>query len=412
MSTSPIEQSHIDSDIVLVINCGSSSVKYQLVAVRTETVLAAGLFECIGDVGSRLRHRTAGFEESTRVLPAADHRAALAHIAAALREGDRLPVLAAVGHRVVHGGERFQAPAIINADVLQAIRDLAPLAPLHNPVNVTGIEVAQALLPDVPHVAVFDTAFHQRMPQYAAQYAVPKDWYRQYGVRRYGFHGTSHEYVAARAAQHLQRSLADLKLITLHLGNGASAAAIAGGHSIDTSMGLTPLEGLVMGTRSGDLDPAIVPYMQRVAGMDASVVDEVLNHKSGLKGLCDANDMREVVARSEAGDTAAQLALDVYCYRVKKYIGAYFAALGSVDALVFTAGIGENAAIVRAKIVTGLDALGLAVDATRNTSIQGAVTEIQPETCRAKILVVRTNEELHIARRALDIVALQREHGH
>lgn len=397
-----------NSDVVLVINCGSSSVKYQLVAVRSENVLAGGLFERIGERGSRLRHRAAGAQESAHVLPAADHRAALAHIAAILRQDGSPPVLAAVGHRVVHGGEHFQAPAVIDATVLQAIRELSPLAPLHNPVNVTGIEVAQALLPDVPHVAVFDTAFHQKMPGYAAHYAVPQEWYSQYGVRRYGFHGTSHEYVAERAAQHLQRPLAELKLITLHLGNGASAAAIADGHSIDTSMGLTPLEGLVMGTRSGDLDPAIIAYMQRVAGMEVSRADEVLNRESGLKGLCGGDDMREVLARSAAGDESAQLALDVYCYRAKKYIGAYYAALGGLDALVFTAGIGENAPAVRAKMTDGLDALGIAIDAARNESANAAVAEIQPADRAIKVLVVRTNEELHIARQALH-AATQRE---
>jgi acetate kinase len=394
----------VGADTVLVINCGSSSVKYQLVSVHTQQVLAGGLFERIGEPSSRLHHRLADAEDVIRLVAARDHREALKHIAAVLGEGDAPLALAAVGHRVVHGGERFQAPALVDAEVLRTIRELSPLAPLHNPVNLIGIEVMQELLPKVAQVAVFDTAFHQSMPQCAARYAVAQSWYRQHGVRRYGFHGTSHEYVAERAAQHMQRPLARLKLITLHLGNGASAAAISGGHSIDTSMGLTPLEGLVMGTRSGDLDPAIVAYMQRVAGLDAQRVDHDLNHDSGLKGLCGSNDMREVLARAAAADEAARLALDVYCYRIKKYIGAYLAALGGLDALVFTGGIGENAAAVRGQIASGLEVLGIAVDASRNRAARGPVAEIQPEQGAIKVLVIRTNEELHIARQALQAV--------
>lgn len=398
--TTRTRQSRDSSGAVLVINCGSSSVKYQLLSMDTEAVLAGGLFERIGEAGSRLRHRNGQAQESVRALPASNHRDALTHIAAALREDGSPATLVAVGHRVVHGGERFQAPVRIDSEVLATLRKLADLAPLHNPVNVIGIEVAQALLPDVPHVAVFDTAFHQRMPPYAAHYAIPQDWYRRYGVRRYGFHGTSHDYVAQRAAQHLRKPHADLRLITLHLGNGASAAAIHGGHSIDTSMGLTPLEGLVMGTRSGDLDPAIIAYLQRVAGMDANQIDTALNNEAGLKGLCGTNDMREVLARAGAEDASAQLALEMYCYRIRKYIGAYMAALGGADALVFTGGIGENAAVVRARSVAGLEAFGIGIDAARNENVHAELAEVQSVQATVAILVIRTNEELQIARLA------------
>lgn len=390
-------------DAVLVINCGSSSVKYQLIAVGSEAVVAGGVFERIGESGSRLRHREADKSERVVELPAANHREALAHIAETLRRGLSPLRLAAVGHRVVHGGEHFQEPARIDEDVLERIRSLSPLAPLHNPVNVIGIEVALNLFPNVSQVAVFDTAFHQRMPRYAAQYAIPQDWYRNYGVRRYGFHGTSHEYVAERAARYLARPLSELKLITLHLGNGASAAAIAAGVSIDTSMGLTPLEGLVMGSRSGDLDPAIIAYMQRVAGLDAAQSEQLLNHAAGLKGLGGSNDMRQILAAATAGNEAAELALEVFCYRIKKYIGAYLAVLGGIDALVFTGGIGENAAPVRSRSTAGLRGLGIAVDSCRNESAEGAVAEIQESHCETKVLVIRTNEELQIARQVLSV---------
>jgi len=390
-------------DTVLVINCGSSSVKYQLLAVGSENVLTGGIFERIGESGSRLRQRRAGEAERITDLPAGDHREAFRHVVKSLQEGASSLSLAAIGHRVVHGGEYFQEPTPIDETVLQRIRALAPLAPLHNPANIVGMEVALELFPDVFQVAVFDTAFHQRMPRYAARYAVPEDWYRKYGVRRYGFHGTSHEYVAEQAARCLGRPLSELRLITLHLGNGASAAAIAGGVSVDTSMGLTPLEGLVMGSRSGDLDPAIIAYMQRVAGIDAAQAEHLLNHAAGLKGLCGTNDMREILMAAAAGNETAQLALEIFCYRIKKYIGAYFAVLGGLDTLVFTGGIGENAAPVRARICAGLQGLGIAVDAKRNEAIEGPVAEIQPSNCVTKVLVIRTNEELQIARQVLRV---------
>lgn len=388
---------------VLVFNCGSSSVKYQLLTVETEDVAAAGVCERIGEAGSRLRHRRGRETERVISVPGNTHRDALVQIATALQAENACLPLIAIGHRVVHGGEHAGDAAPIDADLLQTIRALTPFAPLHNAPNVVGIEVAMELFPQVPQVAVFDTGFHQHMPSHAARYAVPQLWYQRYGVRRYGFHGASHEYVAMRAAQYLDRPLRELKLITLHLGNGASAAAIAEGHSIDTSMGMTPLEGLVMGTRCGDLDPAVIAYMQRAAGLDAAQSEHALNHASGLKGLCGSNDMRELLQAVAAGDSEAELALEIYCYRIKKYIGAYLAVLGCLDALIFTGGVGENAAEVRARSTAGLTRLGIEVDRHRNEAALGAVTEIQPTDCATKVLVVRTNEELHIARKVLRV---------
>lgn len=339
--------SAITGDIpkVLVINCGSSSIKYGLFAMEPGHLLASGLLERIGETVSLIRHRAENAQgelvEHQQEIEAPDHRAAFANIVAILRgtfgfkAGDGPD---AIGHRVVHGGEIFSASVAINQTVIDAIRNLIPLAPLHNPANLTGIEACREIFPSVPQVAVFDTAFHQTMPPHAFRYAIPETWYSSHGIRRYGFHGSSHRYVASRAAEYMQRPLADLKLITLHLGNGASAAAIQHGRSIDTSMGFTPLEGLVMGTRCGDLDAAIPLHLENVLGQSADELQEALNRDSGLKGLCGSNDLREVLAGEQAGDERARLALDVYCYRIRKYIGAYFVALGGLDALIFTGG--------------------------------------------------------------------------
>jgi acetate kinase len=366
---------------VLVVNCGSSTVKYQLLAADEGRLLAGGVEE----------------------VSAQGHREAFVRIGAALRRSGALEAgtLAAIGHRVVHGGERFQAPARIDAEVCAAIRELAPLAPLHNPANLVGIEVCLEAFPGVPQVAVFDTAFHQTLPPHAFRYAVPEAWSRRFGVRRYGFHGTSHRYVAERAAEALKRPLATLNLITLHLGNGASAAAIREGRCVDTSMGLTPLEGLVMGTRSGDLDPAIPLFVQREAGLSAEAVDAALNEDSGLRGLAGTSDMRELLARELAGDESARLALELYCYRIRKYVGAYCAVLGRVDAIVFTGGVGENAARVRSLTCAGVDLLGIALDERANATAAGEVAEIGRAGMPVRALVVRTNEELQIAREAL-----------
>jgi acetate kinase len=363
---------------VLVINCGSATVKHQLLAAD----------------GARL---AGGVEE----VQDGRHREAFGRIAGVLRRAGERAALAAIGHRVVHGGERFHAPAVIDAAVCAEIRALARLAPLHNPANLIGIEVCREAFPGVPQVAVFDTAFHQTLPPHAFRYAVPEAWYERFGVRRYGFHGTSHRFVAERAAEWLGRPLAALNLVTLHLGNGASAAAIRAGRCADTSMGLTPLEGLVMGTRSGDLDPAVPLYVQREAGLDPAGADAALNHESGLLGLAGTGDVRELLAREAAGDARARLALEVYCHRVRKYVGAYLAVLGRADALVFTGGVGENAARVRSLACAGLDALGIALDERANAAVAGEVAEIGRTGMPVRALVVRTNEELQIARETL-----------
>ncbi|WP_327634616.1 acetate kinase [Kribbella sp. NBC_00482] len=388
---------------VLVINAGSSSLKYSLVDAKTGEAAATGLVEQIGEEQSHhLHHGPAGdFDDDQAV---ADHEAALeAAVRAFETHGPALGEvdIVAVGHRVVHGGDRFAAPALVDDELIAAVTDLVPLAPLHNPANLEGIEVARRLLPDLPHVAVFDTAFHQTLPPYAYTYAVPSSWQDEYGIRRYGFHGTSHSFVAGQAAALLGRELEDVNLIVLHLGNGCSATAVQGGKSVDTSMGLTPLEGLVMGTRSGDLDPAIHGHLARVAGRSAEETDRSLNSESGLKGLTGVNDFREVSRRRAAGDERAQLAFDIYCYRLKKYIGAYYAVLGTVDAIVFTAGVGQHSAEVRAATLSGMEGLGVHLDPTRNTENERIVsTEDSP----VAVLVIPTNEEWEIARQALDVV--------
>ncbi|MFB6951965.1 acetate kinase [Streptomyces niveus] len=396
---------------VLVLNSGSSSVKYQLLDMRDGARLAAGLVERIGESASRLVHTPSGDEARgrERTEPIADHDEALKAVADELaRDGVGLdsPELAAIGHRVVHGGPEFSAPTVIDDAVLAEIERLVPLAPLHNPANITGIRTARALRPDLPQVAVFDTAFHTTMPESAARYAIDVATADAHRIRRYGFHGTSHAYVSRRAAGLLGRAPEELNLIVLHLGNGASASAVAGGRCVDTSMGLTPLEGLVMGTRSGDIDPAVVFHLERVAGMDTDEIDELLNKKSGLTGLCGDNDMREIRRRVDAGDAAATLAFEIYIHRLKKYIGAYYAVLGRVDAVVFTAGVGENAAPVRAAAIAGLGELGLVVDAELNAVRSGEPRLVSPEHARVAVAVVPTDEEMEIARQTFALVGL------
>ncbi len=317
--------------------------------------------------------------------------------------------LLGIGHRVVHGGEAFREPVLIDEKVMETIRDLIPLAPLHNPANLLGIEAAHRTFPGVPQVAVFDTAFHQSMPSHAFIYALPYSYYALHRVRRYGFHGTSHLWVSKKAADHLQRPLASVNLITLHLGNGASAAAIQQGVSVDTSMGMTPLEGLVMGTRCGDLDPTISFYLRRSTQMTEKDLESVLNKGSGLKGICGANDMREILQMASRGETLAQLALEIYCYRIKKYIGAYFAVLGRIDALVFTGGVGENAAPIRKQSCQGLEALGIAVDDKKNANAYKEVLEIQRDDAPVKVLAVRTKEEREIAEQTVRIIEKMKE---
>ncbi|MFF7166426.1 acetate kinase [Streptomyces sp. NPDC008086] len=387
---------------VLVLNSGSSSVKYQLLDMQDSSRLATGLVERIGEETSRLRHTplAAGGESREWTAPITDHEAALKAVSAELAKdglGLDSPELAAIGHRVVHGGKRFTAPTVIDDAVLAEIERLIPVAPLHNPANLTGIRTARALRPDLPQVAVFDTAFHTTMPESAARYAIDVETADAHRIRRYGFHGTSHAYVSRATAELLGKAPKDVNVIVLHLGNGASASAVRGGRCVDTSMGLTPLEGLVMGTRSGDTDPAVIFHLARVGGMSIAEIDTLLNKKSGLIGLCGDNDMREIRRRIDEGDERAQLAFDIYIHRLKKYIGAYYAVLGRVDAVAFTAGVGENAAPVREAAVAGLEQLGLAVDPGLNAVRGDGPRLISPAGARVAVAVVPTDEELEIA---------------
>jgi acetate kinase len=406
---------------VLVINSGSSSLKYQLIDTDGAVRHARGIVERIGSRDAVATHGTlavdprsahqpgpdpapAGGEwaETSATRPVTDHRAALQDVVGALRRSGLDTGIAAIGHRVVHGADRFVAPTRIDDEVLDGIRALSPLAPLHNPANATGIEVARELWPGVPQVAVFDTAFHATLPAPAYRYAVPAQWYRDHHVRRYGFHGTSHAYVTRRAAQILGRPLDELRLISLHLGNGASVAAVDGGRSVETSMGLTPLEGLVMGSRSGDIDPAVVFHIARSAGASMDEIDHALNKASGLLGLCGDNDLRNIERRAAAGDPDAELALDVFCHRIRKYVGAYAVVLGSVDGIVFTAGIGEHSPTVRARICAGLDVLGVALDPDANAA---SAASVGAGDSAVSVLVVPTDEEVEIAVQTLATIS-------
>jgi acetate kinase len=375
---------------VLVLNAGSSSLKYQLVVPETGEVQARGIVERIGEPGS----------------PVADHAAALRAMAKDLADaGVDLDAvgLRAVGHRVVHGGPDFTDPTIIDDKVLEEIKDLIPLAPLHNPGAVSGIEAARAEF-DVPHVAIFDTAFFSTLPVAAATYAIPRDLALNYRIKRYGFHGTSHQYVSRAAAELVGRDLAELNQIVLHLGNGCSASAVRGGVAIETSMGLTPLQGLVMGTRSGDVDPGLHTFLHNELGMTIAEIDTLLNKQSGLMGLAGVNDFRELEQRRTAGDESAQLAFDVYIHRLKHYVGAYLALLGRLDVLSFTAGVGENAPTVRAAVADGLEGLGFQVDAERNAVRSKDARVISPDGSLITIAVVPTNEELAIARETVALL--------
>ncbi len=392
---------------VLVINSGSSSFKYQLIDMQTEEPLASGLVERIGEgVGRTEHHGPGGASEHTLEIP--DHTAGFQAMLDAFRaDGPSLeeypPV--AVGHRVVHGGARFFEPTIVTHLVEINIEDLADLAPLHNPANLQGIRAAEKAFPDIPQVAVFDTAFHQTLAPEAYTYAIDAGLAERYRVRRYGFHGTSHKYVSEEAARFLGRPLGGLKQIVLHLGNGASACAIDGGRSVDTSMGMTPLEGLVMGTRSGDIDPAVLLHLSRRARLGTEELDELLNRRSGLLGLSGRGDMRDVRQAAEAGDPASGLALATYLHRLKHYIGAYVAVLGGLDVLTFTAGVGENDARVRGGALDGLEGLGIVLDPERNAVGSREARIISTDDSRVTVLVVPTNEELEIARQTLAAVA-------
>lgn len=382
--------------LVLVLNSGSSSLKYQVRDVEAGSVLAEGLVEKIG-MGN-------GGDGDGRIEGPRDHAEALEQVAGAIREALGGRTLDAVGHRVVHGGERFAEPVLVNNEITRAIERLNPLAPLHNPANVLGIRAIAKKWPDLPQVAVFDTAFHRTLPEHAWRYAVPDELYTNHGIRRYGFHGTSHEYVAHRAAALLDLPLEEFDAVIAHLGNGASVTAIRGGQSIDTSMGFTPLEGLVMGTRSGDLDPSILVFLGR-AGWSAEDLDSMLNRQSGLKGLAGDNDMRSVAAAAEAGDARSAMALAVASYRLAKYIGGYHVAVGGAKALVFTAGIGENSHQFRTLVAERLGALGVELDAGLNRERSKEPRVISTPGSALPVLVVPTDEERAIAEAAAAVVA-------
>ena len=394
------------SRVVLVLNAGSSSLKYSLVEADTGRALGSGLVERIGESSAVLTHH--GRDGDSRVeQPMPSHEAALDGVLDAFKSHgpslDEVP-LAAVGHRVVHGGE-LAGPALIDDELVEEVRRLFPLAPLHNPANLEGIEVARRLFPDLPQVAVFDTTFHRTIPEHAYTYAVPLSWREEHGVRRYGFHGTSDSFVSREAARLLGRPPEEVNVIVLHLGNGASATAVAGGRSVDTSMGLTPLEGLVMGTRSGDIDPAMQAHLHRTCGWSLEEIDSALNREAGVKGIAGENDFRTLMDRVEAGDARARLAFEVYCYRVKKYVGAYTAVLGRVDAIAFTAGVGQHSPPVRAASLRGLEPLGVEVDPGLNLAAAGTeATVVSSSDSRVTVMVVPTNEEWEIARQALAVV--------
>lgn len=396
---------------ILVLNSGSSSLKFQLFRRADLSVLASGLIEQIGGSTSAAKLSYIDSQNAQQELrqnhPLSDHRAAIQLMSEMLRNSGALvdtAELAGIGHRVVHGGEFFQQPVLIDDEVVSAIEELIPLAPLHNPANLMGINVTREHVASTPQVAVFDTAFHQSIPEYAYLYALPYSLYEKQKVRRYGFHGTSHSYVVRQAALHLGKPLAEINIITLHLGNGASAAAIQGGECIDTSMGMTPLEGLVMGTRSGDLDPAILFYLSRETGLDMKELDTLLNKKSGLKGICGENDMRSISQAAELGDPQSLLAMTIFCYRLKKYIGAYMAALGGVDCIVFTGGIGENSADVRRMTCQGLEWLGVSLNEETNRLRQKQILEIHAPDSRVSLLVIPTDEEYEIANQTLEVI--------
>jgi acetate kinase len=398
---------------ILVINTGSSSIKYQLFDMNRKKALVTGLAEKIAEDTSVLTHNIVNNNGDARKkvenkkIP--DHAEGLKRIVELLVDPEwgvikNKSEITAVGHRVVHGGESFKSSTVIDELVIRAIKENIPLAPLHNPPNLKGIEVAQSIFPDAPQVAVFDTAFHQSIPPKAYLYALPYKLYTKNRVRRYGFHGTSHAFVAETAAEYLKKMYTKLNLITVHLGNGASMAAVKNGKCVDTTMGLTPLEGLVMGTRSGDIDPALPFFLADNLNMSLKDIDRLLNKESGMKGLCGINDMREVEERAEAGDKRCITALEVYAYRIKKYIGAYYAALGRLDAMIFTAGIGENSPFIRSLCCSGLEELGISIDKQKNEQQCRDIREINISGGKVKVLVIPTNEEKRIAQETERII--------
>ena len=388
---------------VLVINCGSSSLKYQVLDMTDESVLAKGLVERIGMDGSVINHTKEGQDKVVNEVPMKDHKDAIAQVLAAIQNPEYgvisdMAEIGAVGHRVVHAGEMYAESVLIDDTVIKALEECVELAPLHNPPNLLGIAACRELMPETPMVAVFDTAFHQTMPPESYIYAIPYEFYEKYKIRRYGFHGTSHKYVAERAAAMLGKGLSDLKLITCHLGNGASVTAIKNGKVVDTSMGFTPLEGLVMGTRSGDIDPAIVTYIREKENLAPGEANNILNKKSGVLGVSGvSSDFRDIEAAVEEGNERAELALRMFAHRVKHYIGAYIAEMNGVDAIIFTAGVGENDISMREIICSDLENLGIKLDPIKN-KVRGQETVINSDESKVALLLIPTNEELMIAR--------------
>ncbi len=397
---------------ILVINAGSSSIKYQLLSMEDESIMATGIVERIGDAKGELSHKKYhnAVEEKTVIKKEIkDHKAGM-HLLIEMITSKETGVIKskkeidAIGHRVVQGGESFSSATLIDASVKKAIEENNPLAPLHNPANLTGITVAEELFPDTPNIAVFDTEFHQTMPPKAYLYALPYDYYIDLKIRRYGYHGTSHKYVVKNVAKAMGENTQDINIITVHLGNGGSISAIKAGKCIDTSMGMTPLAGVMMGSRCGDLDPAIYGYIAEEKNISAKEVDAILNKESGLKGICGMNDMRDIHASAAKGNERARLAVDMFAYRVKKYIGAYFAALGSVDAIAFTAGIGENDDIVRAEICKDMESLGIEIDIEANKGRISEEKNISKKESRVQVWVIPTNEELQIAQDTMEVI--------
>ena len=395
---------------ILVINCGSSSLKYQVLDMTGEGLLAKGLVERIGLEGSSLTHEKTGLDDKYKlVVPMKDHKEAIGYVLETLTDEKQgvvksMDEISGVGHRVVHAGEKYASSVLITKDVIRALEDCSELAPLHNPPNLAGIAACRELMPETPMIAVFDTAFHQTMPPESYIYALPYEYYEKYGIRRYGFHGTSHKYVAERAANILNVNIEDLKIITCHLGNGASIAAIKRGKCIDTSMGFTPLEGLVMGTRSGDIDSAIVNFIMDKEGLTSSEINDILNKKSGVLGISGvSSDFRDIGMAAEEGNERALLALKVFAHRVKFYIGGYIAEMNGVDAIVFTAGVGENDISTRDVICNDLGNLGIKLDLVKN-KVRGKEMIISRDDSKVKVLLIPTNEELVIARDTYNII--------
>lgn len=394
---------------ILVLNAGSSSLKYSVFYGEKLDLISNGLVEKIGDEGGAIRHFAQKHSDYIKVednKDFADHAEALNTVVSYLTNKDYgvlddISEISMVGHRVVHGGEYFSQPTLVDQELKDRVRELIPLAPLHNPANLLGIEVSEKAMPKAKQVAVFDTAFHQTLPEHVYRYALPEKLYSEYGIRVYGMHGTSHQYVALQAAKHLNKEFSKANLITVHLGNGCSISAIKNGECIDTSLGLSPLPGLVMGTRSGDIDPSIIFHLMRTHDYSYEQVETMLNKESGLKGLTGFTDLRDIQKKQAEGDHAAQLAMDIYCYRIRKYIGAYLASIGPIDAIVLTAGVGENSVYVRENALAGLEHLGIAVDKEQNQQQVTGINEIQSEACQVKLLVIPTNEEKQIALSAL-----------